>query len=226
MCIAALTRRLRTASLIALLPLTACDALRHSERPAGPDQPPPTVRVDPSANGAAPSRGPPVAGIEFAGRRLAYVIRGVGRADDHVADPDRRPSMSQAAVVEALCGAVAEARRLRGESGADLTVPLSPRLTITTKSAGPETHEVELTLVVNGRSNVFRARGGVLQHPPNDLSIVRRVFEETHGDYALISTEFDLDGNQCVAVVGAYRPADLATAAPPAAMPTTQVAPP
>ncbi|MBN2560169.1 MAG: hypothetical protein JXQ75_04490 [Phycisphaerae bacterium] len=124
---------------------------------------------------------------------------------------EERGAAMQAAMIDAFCQALIEARRARGRSDSDFTAQLGPRLTVTHRTVD-DGYQVEVGLVSRGVQTSFVVRNGVLQHPPRDLRLIHQVFEETNGEFSLLGTEWMPATNTCVAKVGCYLPAGLAEA--------------
>jgi len=165
-----------------------------------------TIRVDRTNNGAAhtaddtdptrPSDRP---------RTLAFEMVGYSNAAQD-ATPEQRAAASQAAIVDAFCKALIEARTTRGQSTADFTAKFGPRMNVTHRTLD-DGYEVQISLVYHGVESLFVVRNGVLQHPPQDLGMVHRLFEETNGEFSLLTTEASSTGGIALAKVGCYLPA-------------------
>lgn len=120
-------------------------------------------------------------------------------------DPENPVSSKQAAIIETLCSALIEARRCRGESTSNFTDRIGDRLIITHKGT-PEDHELQVVLKLDDGSIKFDVNNGVLHSRVQDFEELQKVFDETDGEFALLSLESsdDLDGYE--ARVGCYLP--------------------
>jgi len=139
-------------------------------------------------------------------RTLAFEMTGVAIAESSRPEGQRKAAMVQAAAIDALIKAVIEARRARGQTTADFTMKIGPRLTIVHQQLGDD-YEVQISLIARGADVTFVLRGGVLQHEPYEQALLRRVFEETNGEFSLLTTEWDPARGGCKARVACYLPA-------------------
>jgi len=164
----------------------------------------PTVYLDPAMNGAARGDSTRAHGAALATseRKLSFVALGTGRRPATGSEQERKLAMSQAAIIDALGGAVAESRRLSGLSVDDFSCDLGPRVSIIRR--GGEAGEIELRLAGSGGVRMLKTRGGVLQQKPVDLATIQRVMDATGGQYALLSVEQSAIGDECVASVARY----------------------
>lgn len=170
------------------------------------------VRIDRAENGAAG----PVAAGDGAGagtqrRAFAFEMTGVGKPPRADASAEQRAAASQAAIIEAFCQALMEARRARGETDPEFTVDFGPRLHVARSKAG-EGYEIRVTLVSRGVETIFVVLDGKLQHEPYDLRQVRQVFAATNGEYALVGTDWSPTAGECLATVAHYAPAAASSA--------------
>lgn len=168
----------------------------------------PTITLNRRDNGAAVTGGASAGSFERTAmpRSLSFEMAAFAHPGGEADAQERRAAATQAAVVNAFCDALIEARRSRGQPDADFTARLGPRLTVThcTTADGPE---VRIDLVSRGVETTFSVLNGALQHPPRDLSLLHRIFEETHGEFALLGTEWFPGTDLCIARVGYYLPA-------------------
>ncbi len=171
----------------------------------------PTIRIDRVDNGAAGEAGLLEAEQTLVPRLLAFEMAGFAHAVKPVQAIEDRAATAQAAAIDALCRALIEARRSRGQSTADFTVQLGPRVTVVHRVAdGQQT--VEVDLFSRGVKTAFVVHNGVLQHPPRDLRLLHQVFEETNGEFSLLGIEWLPDARTAVARVGCYVPAEFGEA--------------
>ncbi len=185
--------------------LTACQSAQRP-RPAPPAPEVFTIHIDRGDNGAAEGvRDRQENKRTTLPRILAFEMSGIAEKPPAEAQADRHAAAKQAAVIEALAGALIEARRSRGQSTADFTAKLGPRLAIRHESLD-QGHAIEVRLDAQGVETVFAVRNGELQHPAHDLSIVRRVFAETNGEFSLLSAGPTTASGQYVATVACYQP--------------------
>jgi hypothetical protein len=188
--------------------LSACQANRHTQTAAVQTQASPDykIHVDRANNGAAKA----IADNDAADaadqqRTLAFEMVGYSTtAQDATAE--QRVAASQAAVIDAFCKALIEARTARGESSADFTTKIGPRLMVAHRTIDGG-YEVQISLMYRGIESLFVVRNGVLQHPPQDLGLIRRLFEETNGEFSLLTMDASDSGSVALAKVGCYRPA-------------------
>lgn len=185
--------------------VTACQSAERP-KPAAPAPEAFTIHIDRGDNGA-------VEGVldrredkrTARPRVLAFEMSGVAEMPPAEAQADKHAAARQAAVIEALAGALIEARRSRGQPTADFTAKLGPRLTVRHQSLEGG-HAIDVRLTARGVETVFAVRNGVLQHPAHDLAIVRRVFAETNGEFSLLSAGTAMSSGQYVATVACYEP--------------------
>lgn len=158
-----------------------------------------TIHVDRPASADAP------AGTDAARpRKFAFRVTGSAPlpADDAAAED--RIAAEQAAVIEAFRHALIESRRAQGKSAENFTVQFSPRLSVQCRSTG-DSVETTVSLLYRGIKNRLVVRDGILQHPPVDLRIIRGVFDETDGQFALLDTEPLRDADRIAAAVACYQ---------------------
>lgn len=170
------------------------------------------ITLDQGDNGAVAASNR-AGGAEHAvmARTLSFEMAGFSRRPATGDQREQRAAATQAAIIDALCKALIEARRDRGQTDADFTARLGPRLTVThcTTNDGDEVH---IELISRGVETTFAIRDGRLQHPPHDLKLIHRIFEETNGEFSLFGTDWSADTGTCVATVGCYLPAGLGAA--------------
>lgn len=166
----------------------------------------PAVAINPRENGAAihiPAR---ARRDEFPRRRsLAYEITGVAKGPVSPSTSEQRASAAQAAIVDALCLAVAEDRRNRGLTEADFSEEISPRLSVARRGSTPSTLS-RVVLISGGTETVFETRDGVLTHPPHDIRSVQLLFDATAGRYALLGADWQPSQDIWTARVACYHP--------------------
>mgnify|MGYP000703100510 CR=1 FL=1 len=166
-----------------------------------------TIRIDRVDNGAAgEARWPEADQGLVPPRLLAFEMAGFSRAVEPIQATEDRAATAQAAAIEALCKALIEVRRSRGQSTADFTVQLGPRVTVVHSTADGQP-TVEVDLLSRGVKTAFVVHNGVLQHPPRDLRLLHQLFEETNGEFSLLGIEWLPDARTAVARVGCYVPA-------------------
>jgi hypothetical protein len=139
-------------------------------------------------------------------RDLKFEMAGFSRLTEGGDAQEQRAATTQAAIIDAFCLALIEARRSRGQSDADFMARLGPRLTVTHCTTG-DGYEVQVELISRGAETTFVVRNGQMQHPPRDLRTVHQIFEETNGEFSLLGTEWSPEADVCVATVGCYLPA-------------------
>ena len=120
--------------------------------------------------------------------------------------PEQRAASTQAAIIDAFGKALIEARASRGQSTADFTAKIGPRMKVTHRTIDTG-YEIQISLLYRGVESLFVVRNGVLQHPPQDLGLIRRLFEETNGEFSLLATDSTTTGGVALAKVGCYLPA-------------------
>lgn len=186
----------------------ACQTPKTSEPVQTAASPEYAIRVDRANNGAA-ATGEEVdlAAVSDRPRTLAFEMVGYSETAPD-ATPEQRAAATQAAVIDAFSKALIEARAMRGQSTADFTARFGPRMTVThrIKAGG---NEVRIGLTYRGVESLFIIRDGVLQHPPQDLTLVRRIFDETNGEFSLLATDATSTGGVALAKVACYLPAGL-----------------
>ena len=168
-----------------------------------------TIRIDRNENGAAFRSGGEVAEPRIAvPRRLAFEVSGTARSAPAGASQEQRAAARQAAIIDAFGKALIEARRSRGQPVSDFTAKLGPRLTVIHRTVGTG-DEIEVRLIARGVQKVFVVRDGVLQHLPHDVSMVRKIFDESNGEFSLLPADQAARSDVCVAKVGCYVPMAL-----------------
>ena len=171
-----------------------------------------TVRIDRRDNGAAATARSAQEQKAIA-RELAFQMVGQAATVSGRPSHEARVAASQAAVIDAFTKALSEARRARGQSTSDFSAKIGPRLTFTHKAL-PDGDEVTVRIVSRGIESRFIVRDGELQHPPHDVRLLRQVFKETNGEFALIRTD-DTSRSGCVqATVACYLPRGAQTSIP------------
>lgn len=171
-----------------------------------------TVTLDRGNNGAADAESQSSkSDTLLIPRRLSFEMAGFAKAPAIGEPLEERSAAQQAAIIEAFGRALVEARRQRGQADTDFTAQLGPRLTVRCSRSANGNH-TEAALVIRGIETTFVVQNGVLQHPPRDLKLVQRIFEETNGEFSLLGTEWLPDQRVCVAKVGCYLPAGTSAA--------------
>ena len=161
-----------------------------------------TIRVDREDNGAAGDAFD--SSSKIAPRKLTFTVAGFAQRPSAGASQEERAAAAQAAVLDAFCNAVIEARRTRGQSTSGFVEKLSDRLTLIHRSVD-EGSEIEIRLRSHGIDEVISVRAGVLQHPPRDFELVRDIFAETGGAFALLPIDASVRlGGRYMARVGCY----------------------
>lgn len=183
-----------------------------NESPYGPGkQRPFIVRVDPTENGAARGSGESsAAGGRELPRRLAFKVTGVAPHPSNASGAEARVAASQAAIINAFIHALIEARRTRGQPTDNFTAHLGPRLTVSYRSLDGRA-ESRITLVYEGRTSRLTVYDNVLQHPPVDIRLIRKIFGETNGEFALLSTDETRGETLAAATVACYLPSGYPT---------------
>lgn len=144
-------------------------------------------------------------------RVLSFEMAGFSSVPDLGVTQEQRAAATQAAIIDAFCKALIEARRARGQTDSDFTARLGPRLTVTHRPVD-DGYQVEANLISRGAETTFVVRDGQLQHQTHDVRMIHRLFEETNGEFSLLGTEWSSDAGACVAKVGCYLPAGLGEA--------------
>lgn len=189
--------------------LGGCGAKQKVQQPVVNETP--TVRIDRADNGAAAA---PAAGRFVAAqapRMFAFEMTGVGKAGRADASSEDRAAAGQAAIIEAFCNALIEARGKKPDSAPSFEVDFGPRLKVarTDSSDGVRT---TVTLVSRGIETKFVSVAGKLQHQPHDLRLVQQVFDATNGEFSLLASSWSPGTGQSVATVARYLPAELDSA--------------
>lgn len=200
---------LRIASLPLLTAVLGSSAGCHpsNESPYGPGkQRPFIVRVDPNENGAAGDVGDSLeSSSRSQPRQLAFKVSGTAPKPSDGNGAEARIAASQAAIINAFMNALIDAREARGQSTSDFTARLGPRLTVNQKTTNGVS-EARIGITYNGSNNQLMVRDGVLQHPPVDIRLIRRIFDETNGEFSLLSTDEDSNERYATATVACYLP--------------------
>lgn len=169
-----------------------------------------TVHIDQRENGAADGGAVRERDRDAAmNRTLAFRVVGQVPNAAPKGTQEERAAASQAAVIDALCKAMIEARQSRGQSTANFTAKIGPRMTFTHEGLPDGDEEITVSLISRGVETRFIVRGGELQHPPHDLRLLRQVFDETNGEFTLLETDSTSNPRVAQAVVACYLPAGL-----------------
>ncbi len=208
-----LSRHLVFGLLVSSIALCGCHPTNES--PYGPGkQRPYIVRVDPTENGAASDNGDSSAAFSRdRPRRLAFKITGEAPHPAGASGAEARVAASQAAIINAFMNALIEARRARGQPTDNFTAHLGPRLTASHRTVEGKA-ESRITLVHDGRTSRLTVFDNLLQHPPVDIRLIRRIFEETNGEFSLLSTDEMRGETLASATVACYLPSGYPTNAP------------
>jgi hypothetical protein len=171
-----------------------------------------TVAINRADNGAAVEPGGANESVVAAvPRTLAFEMAGFARAPGTGEPQEEKSAASQAAIIDAFSKALIEARKARGQPVSDFTAELGPRLTVQHSRVNGG-YQVEVSLLARGVKSTFVVRDGVLQHPPRDLKLIQRIFDETNGEFSLLGTEWQPANGRYVARVGCYQPAGVGEA--------------
>jgi hypothetical protein len=205
----------KRASVVALFAFLAgtfviCSAIGcASKNRSAPAAKPYGVTIAPSREASAK----PAPGAEdepgLLPRAFAFEMAGFS-APVHGATQEQRTAAAQAAIIDAFCRALIEARRARGQSGVDFTTAIGSRLTVR-HCKTDDGYQVEIGVISRGVETSFVVRNGRLQHPPHDVKLLQRIFDETNGEFSLLGTEWQPGAGICVAKVGCYIPAGSST---------------
>ncbi len=141
-------------------------------------------------------------------RTLSFEMAGFSSSRDSEATAEQRAAARQAAIIDAFCRALIEARRSRGQTDSDFEARLGPCLTVT-HCTTEDGYDVEVKLIRRGAGTTLLVRNGVLQHLPCDWQLIHRMFEETNGEFSLLGTERAATTDTYVARVGCYLPEGL-----------------
>ena len=191
---------------LALPAMTGCSNAR-SEDSAGESSPRAiSVRLDRTDNGAAINA--PVdrtRDVVAPPRELAFSVVGSAPGTEAPSSIEAKAAASQAAILDAFANALREARKSRGQSTSDFTARFGPRLTVTDRTLG-NSREFTVCLKHRGVDNTITVRDGALQQPPVDFRLIRRVFDETNGEFSLLDTDASSRDGVVLATVGCYIP--------------------
>lgn len=191
---------------LALSAMTGCSKARNAGVEEESEPRPISVRLDRSNNGAAinvptgrsaDTVAPP--------RELAFSVVGSAPGTEAPATMEAKAAASQAAILDAFAKALREARKSRGQTTSDFTARFGPRLTATDRTDG-DAREFTVCLKYRGVDNTITVRNGALQQPPVDFRLIRRVFEETNGEFSLLDTDASSRDGIVLATVGCYIP--------------------
>ncbi|MCG8407182.1 MAG: hypothetical protein MI923_18445 [Phycisphaerales bacterium] len=165
------------------------------------------VQIDRQENGAAqsPQENPGHESKQTQPRRLAFEVTGFGRQPLAHGTQERRAAARQAAIIDAFCKALIEARRSRGQPASNFTAKLGQHLTVAHRDIGSG-DEFEVRLVAGGAEKRFIVQDGVLQHLPHDFKLIHKLFDETRGEFSLLPTGPSAAPDTYVANVGYYLP--------------------
>lgn len=187
-------RRICCAGLPWVVALAGCGGNRAAEvRDSNAEY---TVRINRPAGLQTTEPG---AGVQ---RALAFEVAGFASQEGAAEDG---ASVKQAAILDAFVRAMVESRRVRGETTGDFTTKIGRRVTVVHRQIG-EGYEAQITLIARGVDTTFVVRDGVLQHEPHDLKLLRQVFDETNGEYALLAADWHPGLRGCNARVACYEP--------------------
>ena len=197
--------------LFVLCPIFAgCSSKRDMQTATVDEAPVYTVQIDRSENGAATGRRAKADdGSAVLPRSLAFEMVGEASASQ-ASSTEARAAAGQAAILDAFVRSLIEARRERGQSTADFSARMGHRLAITHKSL-PNGYIAEISLITGGVENVFKLKNGVLEGPPADMKLIRKLFAETNGEFSLLATDWSDHRGTCQARVACYLPAGLST---------------
>ena len=192
------------ATILVCLSVCGCGPKQQARTAQSADRPF-TVTVNRTDNGAAAA--PAAADSQAAAvpRALSFEMAGFAKAPAAGEPLEERSAAAQAAIIDAFGRALIEARRARGQSVSDFTADMGPRLSIRHCRVNGG-YQLELDLLARGVQTTFVVRDGVLQHPPRDLKLVHRIFDETNGEFSLLGTEWHPEDGTYVAKVGCYLP--------------------
>ncbi len=168
------------------------------------------VSMDPSRNGAASADAESAAGIPLGSQKLNFIVQATGQRPIAGDDQEQRLAMSQAAVVEALGTAVAQARRQQGQTFDQFSAPIGRGTTLTYRLQADGGRDVEIKAELDGRSVRLHSSDGHLNHPPYAPGTVERVIKSTNGRFALLSCEPSLIGEEATATIACYQAAGQA----------------
>lgn len=162
------------------------------------------VSMDPSRNGAASADAEPVGGISPGDKRLNFIVQATGQRPIVGNEQEQRLAMEQAAIVEALGTAVAQARRQQGQSFDQFSAPIGRGTTLTFRLLADGERDVEIKADLDGRAVVLHSSDGHLNHPPFAPGTIERVIKSTNGRFALLSCEPSLIGEEATATIACY----------------------
>lgn len=139
-------------------------------------------------------------------RELMCVVSGSAELDSALQRSDARSSAAQAAIVDALFRAVLETRDPGGDASVEQAFRVGTRLSLNRLALEGGGHEIRIAVTSAGSTTEFVTRGGRLQHPPHDLSLVHAMFDAAEGDFALLGAVPDPGGRFYEAEVACYAP--------------------
>lgn len=201
-----LRRTVLISSFLCLAFTAACNSSKNRSRESVQQATPTeinTVRIDAGNNGAAPARQASHVEERRAPRALVFEISGVAPIPHDGGTQEEWAAARESAVIDALAKAIMESRRGAGLPDENFVEKLAPRLTVAHRITD-EGEEFELRLADRGMERLFLIRDGVLQHPPHDFQLVRKIFSETSGAFALLPVD-EAPLNRYVARVGCYQ---------------------
>ncbi|HWL92705.1 MAG TPA: hypothetical protein VNT79_04150 [Phycisphaerae bacterium] len=191
---------------LSALPLAGCGSNGRERGTADRTEPPVeayTVHIDSGSNGAAAPVAAPRNDASTASKRtLVFEAAGVGQFPNDGGPQEQWAAAREAAVLDAFAKAVIESRRSGGLPDEHFIEKISHRLTVAHRISD-EGEEFEITLLDHGMERIFLIRDGALQHPPHDFELVRKIFAETGGEFALLPAD-DAPRDRYVARVGCY----------------------
>lgn len=197
-----------TMTAIALaFPLYAgCGGSRSASSSHGTSAESLSIKVDRSENGAA-INAPTRANSEFVAppREFAFSVVGTAPHASSKHSTEARAAASQAAIIDAFGAALREARKSRGQPTSDYTAKIGANLTVMDRTTG-DTRELTVCLRYRGVDNTIIVRDGILQQPPVDFRLIRRLFDETNGEFSLLATDTSSRDGLVLATVGCYVP--------------------
>lgn len=167
-----------------------------------------TVHIDAGNNGAAPAAMKSTEGRDARKpRALIFESSGVARLPADGGSQEQWASAREAAVLDGFAKGIMEARRMAGLPDDEFTEQFSSRLTVAQRISSSG-EEFEVKLLDRGMERLFLLRDGILQHPPHDFELVRKIFSETAGEFRLLPVD-DAPLDRMVAKIGCYEKADM-----------------
>jgi len=194
-------------SFISSIAITGCGSLQSKSNSGTTAE---LVSMDPSRNGAASANADSVGGIPPGNQKLSFIVQATGQRPIAGDEQEQRLAMSQAAIVEALGTAVAQARRQQGQAFDQFSAPIGRGTTLTYRLLADGGRDVEIKAEFDGRSVVLHSSDGHLNHPPFASVTIERIFKSTNGQFALLSCEPSLIGEEATATIACYQSAGQA----------------